>query len=344
MRTPIAACLVAVCGALLAARARAAEPATTRASTAPAGALTFEQEIQASQPAPDRDSRVEHLRRALSLRPEHPQNIVLEFKIATMIGQNNDPVHNQPARPLDSLPLLEAIVERYDHKNYYRSDFMGTGSDSPDLMVPRAAILAASIKTGALGDTQKARELLIRAMKDLQWTFEKRKADWTNAPKPQASLFDETGLEKAKFEGRIRYWERHKRDAAEGKVFGGLEPAIVEAAVRQFAYTFGNRPDNVAGAMELILRDFPGTPMAVAAQQKLDQLGLGAGVTPRTAVANPPRTMATTQQSSPATHPPVVVARANEHRWLTIACFGTAVACAVLAALLFYRRKVRRAR
>ncbi len=140
----------------------------------------------------------------MALRPGDPQNIGLEFKIGTMVAQNPDPAHGQPVRPLDALPVFEGIVARYDHKVYYQEEPVG-GGDSPELMVPRAAVLAASIRTGALHDEIKAREYLMVAMKDLQWTYEKRKNDWLSAPKPSLDEFSASSpSERAKLTGALR--------------------------------------------------------------------------------------------------------------------------------------------
>ncbi len=46
-----------------------------------------------------------------------------------------------------------------------------------DLMVPAAAILAASIYNGYLHDPKMARQHTTLAMEDLDWTFRKRTQD-----------------------------------------------------------------------------------------------------------------------------------------------------------------------
>jgi hypothetical protein len=112
-------------------------------------------------------------------------------------------------------------------------------------------------------------------MKDLQWTFEKRKADWQNAPKPTSRPFEDEidSLEQEKFKGRISYWEQRRAQAAAGdiKLLGPYGEILATAAVRQYMLSYGPKTSqNIRESMNQIIRDFPGTPMASVAQKNID--------------------------------------------------------------------------
>jgi hypothetical protein len=237
---------------------RPPEPATQPA--------TFETELAAAKSATDRDGRVAHLRRALALRPGDADNLNIEFEIGILLGQRD------PVRQHDSLDAFERIVQRYDHANYYHAE-PENSAVLPAMKVPRAAILAASILNGAAGDDQAARKYAVVAMKDMQWTFERRRADWQNEPRPTSRPFDEGALEQAKLKNRIAYWEKRKTQAARGdiRLLGPYGEILAEAAVRQYFFSAGVKSlSQMRQSMDQIIRDFPGTPMAKIAQKNIE--------------------------------------------------------------------------
>ena len=207
-------------------------------------------EIKATMDAPDRDGRVQRLRAALAQRVDDPLAIVLEFNIATQLGQNPDPGHHQEARPLEALVVLEHIVGHYDHKVYYTPETSGE-TCSPRFMVPRAAIMAASIDNGLVHDAPAAKAYAFAAMDSLDWTFQKRTADWTNTPRPDPmpAPFN-GGTEEAKYQSRVAGWEKRKVDAAAGRAIGPYEKELAQAAVRQYGLSFGPQtPEEVIPVM-----------------------------------------------------------------------------------------------
>lgn len=223
----------------------------------------FEHEVKAADSVESRDERVEHLLKAVALRPDDPDNIRLEFRVGILLSQNSDRAHQQPVRPLAALPVFEGIVARYDHKGFYRSE-PAKSTDDPQDMVPRSAILAGSILAGASKDGEKARKYLVQAMDDLRWTYEKRMSEWSATPHPERTPFQDD----REFAAVVKRWEQRKLDATAGNVLGSQELAIVSAAVRQYGLSFGPQsPESVPGIMRDIIRDYPGTPMARAAQQ-----------------------------------------------------------------------------
>ncbi len=292
----------------------------------------FQPELDQADAAPDRDGKVEHLWRAISLRPGDPRNIVLEFQIAIMLGQNPDPTHGQPVRLKDSLEVLEGIVRKYRHEDYYNPEPFGVIS-GPAFMVPRAAILAASTILALSGDKEEARRYLRLAMTQLQWTFDRWRRDWLSAPNPatQPAPWELSTSEKSKLDGRVRRWEELRDKAARGDVVGSFEDILVRSAVRQYGLSFGRqKPEDVRAHMEEIIRQFPDTAMARVAQGHIEraaQMMASAG-SPTTPPAPP----------APARPEP----RASSTRPLIIA--GAALLALGIAVALWIRLRRRRRR
>jgi len=228
-------------------------------------------EIAAALRAPDRDARVARLRSALAQRADDPWAIVLEFDMATLLGQNPDPDHHQEVHPEESLAVLRRIVEHYDHKAYYNSRTIGE-TCAPTFMVPRAAIIAASIDNGLVHDFPGARAYAMTALDDLDWTFRKRTQDWANAPRPAPLPPMLQGpMEVAKYNSRVAGWEKDKQDAAAGLAIGPYEKELAEAAVRQYGLSYGpQRPEEVAPIMQRLIERYPKSPIATAAQGHID--------------------------------------------------------------------------
>jgi len=283
---------------------------------------------EANETSVDRDVRVEGLHRVVALHPGSPQNLILEFRIGILLGQNNDLRHGKRPDELLSLPIFEGIVQHYDHKAYYTTN-PGDDSDSPELMVPQAALLAASTRTGKLNDGKKARELLVIAMKDLQWTWEKRRADWIAAPKPAFNPIDESPEENAR---HIQIWEHRKHEAESGKVdMGPYGKAIMEAVVRQYGLSYGpQHPGEVPAVMREIITLVPDTPMAQIAQGHI-ALANGASVATRPSPDVETRPSPRGERSVPV----IAEHRTSESFWLFVvlgAC-GTAILLLVAGAV-----------
>jgi len=244
----LCAALLAVSGALVSSAAGAAQ-SQERA---------FETEMARAKQARDRDSRVKHLRKALALRPGHPDNIRIEHRIVVQLGQVRDWVHGQRPRP-------------YKHMDYYES-WITTGSSSPQMLMPRTAILAGCMCSAMRRPTQ-ARKHLWHAMTYLESTWARRKRDWLTAPEPRRVLPGPPITDdEASVESDRRMWRRLRKMAEAGECLGDLEMGLAKAAVRQYGYTFGpHKGQEVAVPMLAIIRGFPGTPMARIAQEHIDR-------------------------------------------------------------------------
>jgi hypothetical protein len=224
--------------------------------------------MAAANSASDRDSRVEHLRKALACRPDHPANIAIEYRIGIELSQRIDRDHGTGLRLPEALVVFEHIMTRYRHLDYYSSE-PADRPDSPQVLVPQAAILAACIQRGVNHNSQKAREYLVCAMRHLEKSFERRVTDWAGVDVlPEVGASDGDPIETSKARSRAEYLSQRKRAAASGDVFGSQEMATVRAAVRQFAYTYGKqKPHEVPVVMGEIVKMLPGTPMAKVAQE-----------------------------------------------------------------------------
>jgi len=268
LRTLVTLALVFGCASALAGDAGKEADASARAEQ-------FKKEMELADEAPDRDSQIAHWRKALSLRPDHPENIVIEYRIAVELSQRWDPKFpDQVPRRREALALYEALLQKYDHMKYYEKR-CANYTWSPQLIVPRAAVHAGCLNRALNRDSRKAREYLSKAMGCLNQTYEKRKEDWANEPPPpEVRLDDPFGgpLRRGKWKVRLREWQERRKKAAEGDVFGPLEMSIVKAAVRQFGYTFGKqRSHEVPVAMSRIIQRYPGTPMAKVAHGHIDR-------------------------------------------------------------------------
>ena len=237
----------------------------------------FQKELELAEAATDRDTRVQHLQTALAHRPNDPENIVIECRIAAELSQRYDPEHPTPFRREEALKVIEGIVKRYEHMDYY-SPRPVNSSNSMQLMMPQAAIWGACLERGLNRNNQKAREYTLFAMRCLTDTYERRMGDWSHEPPPPRPSLDDPvrggEMGTRKWKARMDRWQERQQSAAKGEVFRRLEMSAVTAAVRQHGYTYGRQqPHEVPIAMGEIVRAFPGTPMAKVAQEHMDRAG-----------------------------------------------------------------------
>jgi hypothetical protein len=245
----------------------------------------FAEHLRKADTADTLYAKIDHLREAVALRPGHPDNIAIEFHVALLLSQCPDREHHQGPRPEEALCALEGIVAKYDHMHYYQADtpdeempsLRSYAGVSPQVVVPRACILAAEMHYVLRHDAEKAREYLLKGMACIRMTYERRRQDWANKRPPrEAGLDDPFGGEIARAKWATRYaaWERRRKRAAEGDVLDESELPVARTLVKLYGETFGKqRPSEVATAMGPIVRSFPGTPMAAIAQEHMDRAG-----------------------------------------------------------------------
>ncbi|NQT92270.1 MAG: hypothetical protein HQ559_05880 [Lentisphaerae bacterium] len=238
--------------------------------------ILVQEQMDLAEKAPDRDTRLVHLRKALTIRPDNPDNLAIEFRIAVELSQRYGPKYpDQTPRRDEALVIYERLLKKYNHMDYYSPEPVDR-SYAPQLMVPAAAVHLACLYRGLHDDSAKARDCLIFAMDCLKQTHEKRIEDWSNAPAPPKpdpnSRYGGLSSPMEKWEARLAYWKKRRQDAVEGNVLGSLEMSLIRAEVRQFGYTFGpQKPYEVPVIMGQIIKMFPDTPMARVAQEHISR-------------------------------------------------------------------------
>jgi len=141
----------------------------------------FKRQMKLSGKAEDRDVRVEHLRKALACRPNNPDNIKIEYRIGTELSCRWDPEHPEPLNRDQAVGVYEHILQKYNHMDYYSSRPVIT-SDSPQFVIPEAAIHLEGLYRGLYNDNAKGMQVLEYAMKCMQQTCKKRVSDWLANP------------------------------------------------------------------------------------------------------------------------------------------------------------------
>jgi len=303
-----------------------------------AHAAEFIHEIYAGNNAEDRDSQVLHLQKALTLRPDDPTNIAIEFHLAIRL-MNTDPDHHQNQRMEDAQAVSEHIATRYDHKAYYR-DMTEGDSEALEFMVPRSAIWASSYDTAIIHDRAQAQQFADVAVDSLYWTFQKRQADWANAPQPstEPSPFDRP----ERITSRLQAWEQRKADAAAGNVLGTYAQPFCDAAVNVYVKAYAEGPADTARVLRQVIAKCPDSPLSASAAARLAKLPPESTPVPAlAATASAPTDAAapeppTTAPAHATTMPMVAVA----HPLLLAALTLTAVASMVLAFLILRKRRV----
>jgi len=285
------ALLVGVGAGMVLVAIRDGRPATTEARAeeiAPVAEPVHEKErpIRAPQPAQpydeeefqkelklavgSRDSRVEHLRKALALRPGHPDNVHIEFQIGVLLSQWTQ----SPEEPLwreAALDVFAHICEAYNPLDYGDSEVDTSGRDAQN-EIAQAAVFAGDFS--GRKDPEKAREYYWKAMTCLHQTWERRLREWLNQPAPEPydpdSPFSRGELEKSKYDSRAHWWKENQKKAADGDVLTIREVSTARLAVERYGMGYGPQsPEIVAVHMDKIIKAFPGSPMARFAEEQI---------------------------------------------------------------------------
>ena len=241
----------------------------------------FKEEMALAKKAPERDSRVEHLRKALEYRPSDPDNIRIEWQIGVELSQRYDPKYaEQKPKPAEALAVFLGILERYKHADYYETDPSKEASapfSSPLRMIPFAANQAAALEYVVNGDENRARELAFFAMDCLNETRNRRIVDWQNAPYPTepdaATIEWLAGLHEdavRDWKREVEKWQKRQKKAAEGDVLSRDEAITAWASIRSLRIVIAKyTAEEKAAIMDEVIRRYPNTPMAkFAAEEK----------------------------------------------------------------------------
>mgnify|MGYP006924554437 CR=1 FL=1 len=222
----------------------------------------FSLNLRLADTAKGRVDRVKYLKEALRSRPDHPENIVLEYRIGTAIAYQDDPSDRKPPDRSEAVEWLTSVANNYTHSDFYENrDSAGTWD--PQFMVPRAKIQLAST-TLAETDT---RQLMLSAMQDIDYTIQRRVVNWGSAPEPVKSAMTNA----KKLPSQRAEWRKQIEAARSGEVLGVRELQVADSVVRNFAYSFGpQRYWEVGPTMQIIIDRFPGTPLERIAQMYAD--------------------------------------------------------------------------
>jgi hypothetical protein len=232
----------------------------------------FAAEIALAAKAPDRDSRVEHLRKALELRPDDPRNIEIEFEIAIDLSQHYTPGRpEQVTRPLEGLAVFAGIIQRYRHMDYYEFDPRDQYK-RPDLIIPEAANLAAETELNDNHNVSSARSYSYIAMDRLYETYLRRLADWRGEapPRPPTDPFaaDPESLSARAYKGKRAAWEKRQKRLAEGNILTRDEEIVTRVAVKIFLDTYWpQNAEETRRAMEIVMQKYPYCPLSRAAEK-----------------------------------------------------------------------------
>ncbi|MCK4626157.1 MAG: hypothetical protein KAV00_12645, partial [Phycisphaerae bacterium] len=228
----------------------------------------FRRELALAKTATTRIEKAAHLRKALLHRPNHPDNIAIEFKLAGHL-ENSVHAHNRERREAmwaEARAVYERIAKNYNHMRYY-TKYGPDAPRSPEVLVPFAAVMLGNRHP----DSIKGRQLHYRAMVCLKQTHDRRKKDWLNEPAPPPfdpeSPFDGGEMGKAKWKSRMHAWRKRQEAAADGNVLTAIEMYLVRAAAK--GYVQRHEAQEAVTAMRKIISDFPGTPMARFASEQL---------------------------------------------------------------------------
>ena len=217
----------------------------------------FREEMSLAEKATDRDSKIAHLRRALRFRPDHPDNIAIEYEMAVQIRSSVKNPRYEGGKLDEARVIYQGILNRYDHMHYYTQ----AGANSPwdaQVLVPEAAL--------GVG-------LRHFAMECLKKTHERRTRDWLDAPEPKFdpnNLFHGGEMGRSKWESRVALWRKRKEDAAAGNVLSGVELLLARGIMGGIARRF--EPEEAVAALRQIIGDFPDTPMARLAAEQIEEI------------------------------------------------------------------------
>jgi hypothetical protein len=226
----------------------------------------------------NRDTAVAHYIEALALRPNHPDNMAIEYEVGVLLMMVANRDLGQATFPPEAHPFLERAAHDYTdyYNDYYESSRPNTeGPISRQGMMVHAAILSGVMKE----KPEDARQDYDLAMQYLNITIQQRRQEWSSLPPPAPKVDDSAVLRVSPdinrgYESRVAEWEDAQKAVESGEVFpeGSKNLLFAETAVNLYMSSFGDDvpPESVRSLMEPILKKYPGTPMARFAQNFID--------------------------------------------------------------------------
>lgn len=231
-------------------------------------AESYDDDRGAPEDEANRDLAVQYYREALALIPHDPANLGLEYHVIQLLLQM-DPGTGASPRYEDAHAALGVLLDRYHHADYLAIDPPGAVYD-PSILIPRAALHAGDLSLMLYQDAESARVHYERAMESFAETQAWREQAYSNAAPPVfEEFFDETiphEISQRRFEAANANYEHRMQAIEEGNLLpeGGNEYDLAYDAVQRFAGSFPDF-DEARPELERLAREYPGTPMAVAA-------------------------------------------------------------------------------
>ena len=227
----------------------------------------FAAEMDLASKSTDRDSRVEHLKKALELRPNDRRNISIEYQIGIELSQRCTPGHPEMvAKPLEALGYFVGILQKYNADDYYEFD-PHAGAMGPQEMICHAAILASAEEFYEVGNVLTARQYAYIGMDIIHAVYLRRLNDWRNETAPQLlpPEQDYNGWSRKAY----RRWEERQKLAAEHDVLRG-NTFSERAAVEVFCRTFEPKnTEEMKKPLEIVSARYPDSPLSKAATEIL---------------------------------------------------------------------------
>jgi len=214
----------------------------------------------------------DHIENAVKLRPDHPDNIKLEYKMAVAMSQyeNSENVIT-PERYLKAMNLFKKIADTYNHMDYYSNSLTDSVSiECPQLMIPRACNYYANSRIKSK-DFEDAKKYATIALDCFAETCNERVSHYLNRPEPKRSfILSGLGAEE-KYQRSVEEWKRMKEMARNGDVLGEREIFHMQVSIKEYWKSFGDNQGNtdVIASMTEIINRYEGTPMAKFAKEFL---------------------------------------------------------------------------
>lgn len=212
----------------------------------------------------DPEKALLHYRRALALRPVHPENMALEVRIGGILLSMDD----DPERQREGARIFEGVLETYDYMDYDEAN-PRYNSDSPQFMMITAAIYAAGYQ-----EPERARATYLKGMEFLTSTYRRRLDQWKNEKAPERPSADDPfeggPFELSKWESRHQVWEERQQKAASGDVFppDTMERVFVASLLRYYVDTFGPVPaEKLPEILAPVIKAFPDSPFEKRARE-----------------------------------------------------------------------------
>ena len=203
----------------------------------------------------DRDKAVQYYREALKWRPGHPDNLEIEFRMGVLLSQYN--FKGQGLRRKEGYEVFERIISNYPKNNLLTAQ---AAILAGDLCGIKAANMrhVSRLAADAIGEHDRVLEQDMNATDDA-WIVKARE-HYHYALECLAQISKERGAVSGEDAKRI---------------FPQYSP-LFAAAVDQYAGSYIWRPPSEKrSAYERVVQEFPGTPLASAAEIRVKEMGEG---------------------------------------------------------------------